>query len=86
MNTLRISATYARNNFFELLNQVALGREAVIEKDGKEVALLTAKTTKTNWRGLLKASKAVHAILKEEMDENPLRTQKAKKLLGSWDR
>ena len=38
--TIRMSATKARNNFFDLLNQVALGISVVIEKDKKVVAEL----------------------------------------------
>ena len=65
MNTIRLSATSARNKFFELLNQVALGSQVIIEKDKKEVAVISPKKTKTDWKGLLKASKAVHGILKD---------------------
>ena len=36
MNTIRISATAARNRFFDLLNQVAAGAQVIIEKDKKE--------------------------------------------------
>lgn len=88
MNTLRISATKARNNFFELLNQVALGNtQVIIEKDSKEVALLSPKEKKMDWKGLKKAMKEVHGIWKDydvERD-NPLRRKGAADFLGKWD-
>lgn len=88
MNTIRVSATKARNNFFELLNQVALGAQVVIEKDKKEVAVISSRKTKTDWKGLLKASKAVHGILSGYSVEeiSPLRRKGAWKRLGKWDK
>jgi prevent-host-death family protein len=87
MNTIRLSATSARNNFFELLNKVALGTEVIIEKDNKEIALLIPKTTKSDWGGLLRASKKVRGILKEyNPEDNPLRRKGASGFLGRWDK
>lgn len=88
MITLRVSATKARNNFFELLNQVSLGdTEVIIEKDSKEVAVISPKKAKTDWKALLKASKAAHGILKDyDPKDNPLRRPGAKNFLGRWDR
>ena len=88
MNTVRVSATKARNNFFELLNQVALGKQIIIERDSKEVAVITPKQAKTDWKGLLKASKAVHGIWKDlSIDEiSPIRKKKAWKGFGEWDK
>ncbi len=89
MNTIRLSATSARNKFFELLNQVALGTQVIIERDNKEVALLSPRETKSDWRALLKASRAVHGILKDEEfdpEDNPLRRKGAADFLGKWDK
>jgi len=87
MNTIRLSATSARNNFFELLNKVALGTEVIIEKDNKEIALLVPKTTKTDWDGLLRASKKVRGIMKDyDTEDNPLRRKGASDFLGQWDK
>lgn len=87
MNTIRLSATSARNNFFELLNQVAAGTQVIIEKDKKEIALLSPRTTHTNWKGLLATSKKVRGILKDYSDEdNPLRRNGASNFLGQWDK
>lgn len=87
MNTIRLSATSARNGFFELLNQVALGTQVIIEKDNKEIAILSPKTTKTDWKGLLNASKKVRGILKGYSigEDNPLRRKGASDFLGKWD-
>lgn len=87
MNTIRLSATSARNKFFEILNQVAQGSEFIIEKDNKEVALIISKTVKTDWDGLLKASKKVKGILKDyNVEDNPLRRKGASDFLGQWDK
>jgi antitoxin (DNA-binding transcriptional repressor) of toxin-antitoxin stability system len=86
MNTVRISATSARNSFFELLNQVELGTQVIIKRDKKEVAILSPKTTKTDWIKLVKASKAVHGIFKD-LDEDeiaPARNKDAWKKFGEW--
>lgn len=64
MNAIRVSATAARNRFFDLLNQVAEGKQVIIERDKKEVAVISTRKTKTNWLRLIKASRAAHGILK----------------------
>ena len=87
MNTLRLSATSARNKFFELLGQVALGTQVIIEKDNKEVAVLSPKRTKTDWKGLLKASREARGIFKDyDPEDNPLRRKGASDFLGRWDK
>ncbi len=87
MNTIRLSATSARNGFFELLNQVALGTQVIIEKDNKEIAVLSPRTTRTDWKGLLSASKKVRGILKGySAEDNPLRRKGASEFLGQWDK
>ncbi|MGH7202880.1 MAG: type II toxin-antitoxin system Phd/YefM family antitoxin [Candidatus Levyibacteriota bacterium] len=87
MNTVRLSATSARNKFFELLNQVALGTHVIIEKDNKEIAVLSPKTTKTDWKGLMTASKKTKGILRDYSDDdNPLRRKGASDFLGKWDK
>ncbi len=90
MNTIRISATAARNRFFELLDQVALGAEVVIEKDKKEVAVLSTKNkSQTDWEALKKASDAAWGIWKDEPYDpldNPLRRPGAKNFLGRADK
>lgn len=89
MNTIRLSATAARNRFFQLLDQISQGTtEVIIERDKKEVAVLSPKKTQTDWEGLLKASKKVHGIFRglsiEEI--NPLSKKDAWKGFGEWDK
>lgn len=87
MSTIRVSATSARNKFFELLNQVASGAQVIIEKDKKEVAVLSPKKTRVNWKALRKASKEAHGIFKDyDPFDNPLRKPGAADFLGRWDR
>ncbi len=88
MSTIRLSATKARNNFFELLNQVALGAQIIIEKDSKEVAILSPKNQQINWKALLKASTETHGIWKNAQfnsEDNPLRRKGSADFLGKWD-
>ncbi len=87
MNTLRVSATKARNNFFELLNQVAMGKSVIIERDSEEVAVISSKKRGFDREALLKASKKVHGIWKDyDPEDNPLRRKGAASFLGKWDR
>lgn len=87
MNTIRLSATSARNNFFNVLNQVALGTQFIIEKDNKEIAMLIPKTTKTDWKSLRKALTETRGILKDyDPEDNPLRRKDAANFLGKWDK
>lgn len=88
MNTIRLSATAARNNFFNLLDQVASGVEVIIEKDKKEIAILAPRKTAFDWKAFRKAAKAAHGILKDYSVEEitPLRNKKAWKRLGTWDK
>lgn len=89
MSTIRVSATSARNNFFELLNKVAAGTEVIIEKDSKEVALISPKKPKLDLAALRKATEETHGILKKykfDPEDNPLRKKGAADFLGKWDK
>lgn len=87
MQTIRISATAARNKFFKLLDQVELGAHVVIEKDKKEIAIMSPKLTSTNWQELRKALKESRGILKNyDPEDNPLRRKGASDFLGRWDK
>lgn len=86
MQTIRVSATHARNNFFDLLNQVSLGVKVVVVKDAKEVAEIVSNKTKTDWKGLEKAMDAAAGILKDfDLSKSPLRDPKVTKSWGTWD-
>jgi len=87
MNTIKVSATHARNNFFELLDKVVLGTQVVVEKNSKEVATIVSRKSKVDWKGLKKAMDDAHGILKDyDPNDNPLRKPGATKFLGRWDR
>lgn len=87
MNTIRVSATKARNNFFSLLNQVALGTQIIIERDSKELAVLTPKEKGFDRKGLLKASIKLREVMSNyDPLDNPLRRKGAKNFLGQWDK
>jgi len=89
MNTTRVSATSARNNFFELLDKVAQGAKIVVEKDAKEIAVIMPRSKKTDWKGLRKAMNeaAAAGVLKDyNFNDNPLRRPDAADFLGKWDR
>ncbi len=88
MNTITVSATKARNNFFELLNQVAGGKEVVIEKDKKIVAVLKSQKQETDWKALRKTLDATRGILKDYSVEEiaPASLPGAWKDFGQWDK
>lgn len=88
MQTIKISATKARNNFFELLNQVALGKHVIIEKDKKEIAILSPRKNEFDWKAFRKAAQKVHGIFKDYSVEEiaPLRKKGAWKKFGQWDK
>lgn len=88
MSTIRVSATSARNNFFELLNKVGMGTQVIIERDSKEVAILSPKKQKINWVEFRKAAKAAKGILKDydPKRDNPFYGKRAWPNLGKWDK
>ncbi len=87
MNTIRVSATHARNNFFELLDQVAAGRSLIIEKDKMAIAqLIPHVIEKRKNKGLLKALDKAAKGFRYSTKDNPLRRSGAKNFLGNWDK
>ena len=86
MNTITVSATHARNNFFELLNLVANGREVVVERDNKKVARLVPQMrAERKHTGMFKALKEAARGFKYDVKDNPLRRPGAADFLGKWD-
>lgn len=88
MHTIRMSATAARNKFFELLNQVALGTQVIIERDAKEIAVLAPNKPQIDWKQFRKAAERARGILKDtdfDPNDNPLRRPGAADFLGKWD-
>lgn len=81
MQTQTISATKARQEFFDLLTQVAMGQSFIVEKDRKKVALVTPIKKGTDLIGLKRAMDALHGVAKDfDLNKSPLRNKKAK----SW--
>jgi antitoxin (DNA-binding transcriptional repressor) of toxin-antitoxin stability system len=88
MNSLSVSATYARNNFFELLDKVSAGLiDVVIKKDNREVAVFSKKNThNAHIANMTKAlDSLVDVIDADELANNPLRKLEAASFLGKWD-
>jgi prevent-host-death family protein len=87
MNLSTLSATKARNNFFDLLNQVMMGKSFVVERNDKPVAMITSIKAKTDVAKLKRALKASKGIVSKDayaLEDNPLRRLRAKKFLGNW--
>lgn len=79
MQTITWSATKARNEFFDLLTQVAMGQSFIVEKDKKEVALVTPIKKGTDLVGLKKAMDALHGVAKDfDLSKSPLRNKRAR--------
>ncbi len=84
MNTITISATAARNNFFEILNKVAQGTVVVVKKDNKEIAVINQRQSSTDWNQLRKATSRSKGILAGS-GPSALRTAQSHSFLGKWD-
>ena len=83
---MRVSATHARNNFFELLNLVARGQEVVVERDKRTAAKIVPVKNVARNKGLLKAlDRAAEGFVYDEKD-NPLRRPGAADFLGKCDK
>lgn len=79
MQTVTWSATKARNEFFDLLTQVAMGQSFIVEKDKEEIALVTPIKKGTDLIGLKKAMDALDGIAKDfDLSNSLLRNKKAK--------
>lgn len=79
MQTITMSATKARNQFFDILTWVSMGNRAIIKKDNVELAVLSSRNTKTDWIGLRKVmDKAKGSFKGFDINDSPLRGKKAK--------
>lgn len=79
MQTITVSATKARNEFFDLLTQVAMGKSFIVKKDEKEVAMVSPISSGTNLVGLKKAMDACDGIMKDfDLSKSPLRNKSAR--------
>lgn len=86
MQTITVSATKARQEFFDLLIQVAAGKSFIIKKDNLEVARVTPISRGTDLVGLKKAMDAIHGIAKDfDLSKSPLRGKASKKWFAKID-
>ena len=87
MNTITLSATAIRNNFFDLLDKVVLGSNVVIRRNNKDIAMIVHKTSNNNWENFIKKSREVNGILKDyTVDDNLMRREGSSDFLGKWDK
>jgi antitoxin (DNA-binding transcriptional repressor) of toxin-antitoxin stability system len=87
MSLQTLSATKARNNFFDLLDQVLLGKSFVVERNDKPVAMISNIKAQTDLKQLKIALKITRGILSKTAyagKDNVLRSKKAKRFLGNW--
>lgn len=85
MQTITVSATKARNDFFNILNYVAEGKSVAIHKDNVLVANIVPITNKFNRnKGLLKALKKASVGFAYSQEDNPLRKKGATSFLGKF--
>jgi len=82
MNTIRVSATAARNNFFDLLDKVAAGMLVVIEKNNKTVAQIQPIImSDMKYKGLTNALYKAAKGFTYSKNDNPLRKKGSMKFL-----
>lgn len=81
MQTITVSATKARQDFFNILNAVSKGDSFIIKKDDEEVARVTPIVRGTDLVGLKKAldNLAASGAFKDfDLNDSPLRNKQAK--------
>ena len=81
MQTITVSATKARQEFFDLLTQVIAGKSFIVKKDNVEVARVTPIVRGTDLVGLKKAMDALRdsgAFKDFDLNDSPLRNKQAK--------
>ena len=84
MQTITISATKARNQFFDILTWVSMGKTVMIEKDKKLIANITPISKVNRNKGLLKALDLASVGFIYNKEDNPLRKKGADKFLGKF--
>lgn len=90
MQTMTISATKARNDFFNIFSAVYSGIEVFVEKDKKQMIKMIPVTIPNSYDAkmdrLAKAMNKTHGILKKfDLDKSPFRGRKSIEWLGKWD-
>lgn len=91
MQTITISATKARQDFFNIFNKVFAGTEVLVMKDGKQIIRMSPMEVSDGWvskrKKLLKSLAKTHGTVKEiNLEDSPLRGKKSVEWLGKWDK
>lgn len=86
MQTITMSATKARNQFFDILTWVGMGKTIMIEKDKKLVANITPISKINRNKGLLNALNLASVGFVYNKTDNPLRRKKSSRFLGKWSK
>ncbi len=84
MQTITVSATKARQDFFNILNWVIAGKSVMVQKDNILVASIIPISKTVGNKGLLKALKKASAGFTYSQKDNPLRRRGAKGFLGKF--
>lgn len=84
MQTITMSATKARNQFFDILTWVSMGKTVMIEKDKKLIANITPISKVNRNKGLLKALDVASVGFVYNKEDNPLRKRGSSKFLGRF--
>ena len=84
MQTIKVSATKARNDFFNLFNVVFSGTEVFVEKDKRQIIKMVPIVKDTRNSGLLKALDLASSEFSYSKANNPLRRKGAADFLGKW--
>jgi hypothetical protein len=91
MQTITVSATKARQDFFNIFNKVFAGTEVLVKKDGKQTIRMSPMVISdgfiTKRKKLLKSLAQTHGAVKDfKIEDNPLRGKKSIQWLGQWDK
>lgn len=86
MQTQTISATKARQEFFDLLTWVSKGKSFLVERDKVLVANINPIYKKSKNKGLLKALDLASVGFTYSKRGNPLRRKGSDSFLGNWDK
>jgi antitoxin (DNA-binding transcriptional repressor) of toxin-antitoxin stability system len=81
-----MSATKARNKFFDILTWVSMGKTVMIEKDNKLIANISPISKIKRNKGLLKALDSASVGFVYTKNDNPLRKKGSADFLGRWDK
>ncbi|KKP46102.1 MAG: hypothetical protein UR39_C0015G0007 [Candidatus Woesebacteria bacterium GW2011_GWA1_33_30] len=86
MQTMIFSATKARNQFFDILTWVSMGKTIMIEKDKELIANISPIFKVNKNKGLLKSLDLASVGFEYSKEDNPLRKKGASNFLGRWDK